>query len=87
MLQGVRRLGLEVPVAPAGAFYVFADARRVDPDSRRLAFRLLEDAHVALAPGVDFGRAGEGHLRFSYTATAADIAEALLRLEKVLGRA
>jgi len=83
MLEGMRRLGLEVVRPPAGAFYVFADARRFEPDSRRLAFDLLERVHVALTPGIDFGTAGEGFLRFSYAAADETIREALQRLETV----
>ncbi len=84
MLDGVRALGLEVATAPRGAFYVFADARRFDPDSRRLAFDLLERVHVAVTPGVDFGEAGEGFLRFSYSAADETIREALERLSGAL---
>ncbi len=87
LLDGVRALGFEVPTLPRGAFYVFADARAFDDDSRRLAFRILEEAHVAVTPGVDFGQAGEGFLRFSCTAPEADIQEALLRLRRRLGSA
>lgn len=85
MLEGVRALGLEVASEPLGAFYVFADARRFDADSRRLSSRLLEGAHVAVTPGVDFGQAGEGFLRFSYAAADETIRAALERLAKVLG--
>ena len=60
MLEGLARIGLRVHAPPAGAFYVLADARHVDRDSRRLAFRLLEEAHVAVTPGVDFGAAARG---------------------------
>ena len=84
MLDGLRGLGFEIPAAPEGAFYLLADARRFDVDSRRLAFRLLEEGHVAIAPGADFGEAGEGHLRFSYTASPRDIDEALSRLRELL---
>ena len=77
---GLRKLGFEIPVPPAGAFYVFADARRFGSDSRRLAFDLLERAHVAVTPGIDFGAAGEGFLRFSLSAPDAQIEEALVRL-------
>jgi len=80
MLEGVRGLGLGVETEPCGAFYVFADARRFDADSRRLSQRLLEDAHVAITPGVDFGAAGEGFLRFSYAAADETIRAALGRL-------
>ena len=80
MLDGVRSLGLAVETEPCGAFYVFADARAFDADSRRLSRRLLEGAHVAITPGVDFGAAGEGFLRFSYAAADETISAAIERL-------
>jgi aspartate/methionine/tyrosine aminotransferase len=85
LVAGLRKLGFGVPAMPAGAFYVFADARPFDTDSRRLAFRLLEETQVAVTPGIDFGEAGEGWLRFSYAASDDTIAEALERLAPVLG--
>ena len=84
MLDGVRELGLRVPTEPRGAFYVFADARHVSTDSRALAFELLERAHVAVTPGVDFGALGEGWLRFSYAASDERIRTGLERLKAVL---
>jgi len=84
LVAGLRELGFGVPRAPDGAFYVLADARRFGADSRELAFRLLEEAHVGTAPGVDFGRAGEGMLRFCYARSDADIEEGLRRLARVL---
>jgi aspartate/methionine/tyrosine aminotransferase len=85
IVDRLRTLGFGVPVMPVGAFYVFADARAFDTDSRRLAFRILEEAHVAVTPGIDFGEAGEGWIRFSYTAPEATIDEALDRIDRVLG--
>jgi aspartate/methionine/tyrosine aminotransferase len=84
LLRGLQELGFAVPVAPRGAFYVFADARRFGSDSRRLASEILERAHVAVTPGVDFGEAGEGWLRFSCTTTEAELHEALARLGRFL---
>jgi aspartate/methionine/tyrosine aminotransferase len=63
---------------------VFADARRFGSDSRALAFDWLERAGVAVAPGIDFGAAGEGFMRFSYTASDLALDEALARLARVL---
>lgn len=80
MLDGVRSLGLKVAVEPRGAFYVFANARNVSPDSLDLSREILEKAGVGVAPGVDFGSAGEGFLRFSYAASEARIEEGLRRL-------
>jgi aspartate/methionine/tyrosine aminotransferase len=84
LVNGLRELGFEVPVVPEGAFYVFADARRFGGDSLKLAFELLETAHVGIAPGIDFGAAGEGWLRFCYAASESAIGEALERLSQVL---
>jgi aspartate/methionine/tyrosine aminotransferase len=84
LLEGLLALGFEVPAPPRGAFYVFADARRFGSDSRALAFDWLERAGVAVGPGVDFGAAGEGFMRFSYTAREDVIDRALERLAGVL---
>ncbi len=77
LVDGLRELGFGVPELPRGAFYVLADARAFGGDSLRLAFDLLERSGVAAAPGVDFGKAGEGFLRFCYAAEEAQIAKAL----------
>jgi aspartate/methionine/tyrosine aminotransferase len=84
LAEGLRALGLRVPVLPRGAFYVFADAREFGADSLRLSMLLLERAGVGAAPGIDFGAAGEGWLRFCCAASEAAIAEALERLARVL---
>ena len=84
LADGVRDLGLAVPVNPSGAFYVLADARHLATDSLALAFELLERAHVALGPGRDFGEVAEGFLRFSFAASYDDIARSLERLKRVI---
>ncbi len=84
LIQGLRELGFGLPSLPQGAFYALADARRFGGDSLKLAFALLERAHVACTPGIDYGQAAEGHLRFSFAASEEDIALGLERLGKVL---
>jgi aspartate/methionine/tyrosine aminotransferase len=84
LVDGLRKLGFGVPVLPQGAFYVFADARAFGNDSLSLAFEILERARVGTCPGIDFGAAGEGWLRFCSAASEASIAEALERLGEVL---
>jgi aspartate/methionine/tyrosine aminotransferase len=77
LVDGLRALGFGVPQLPRGAFYVLADARAFASDSRRFAFELLERSGVATTPGIDFGEAGEGFLRFCYAAAEEHIVEAL----------
>jgi len=84
LAEGLRRLGFAVPTLPRGAFYVLADARAFGADSRRLAFDLLERAHVGATPGIDFGVAAEGWLRFCCAVSESTIDAALERMARVL---
>lgn len=84
LVDGLRRLGFGIDHDPEGAFYVLADARAFGDDSRALAFELLERAHVGITPGIDFGEAAEGRLRFCYALSPDTIETALTRLEPVL---
>jgi (5-formylfuran-3-yl)methyl phosphate transaminase len=80
LVPALRELGLGVTVEPTGAFYVFADAREWGSDSLALSGRLLEEAGVAVAPGIDFGPGGEGFLRISYVTDIERLREGVARL-------
>jgi aspartate/methionine/tyrosine aminotransferase len=82
LVPALRSLGLRIDVEPQGAFYVFADARAWGSDSLALASRLLEEAGVAVAPGIDFGSGGEGFLRFSYATSLERLEEGVRRLSE-----
>ena len=84
MVAGLRRIGLGVTSTPTGAFYVLANARRYTQDSLAFAFEILDRTHVAVTPGVDFGRNAEGYLRFAYANSLPRIEEALTRLGRFL---
>ena len=84
MVAGLRRIGLGVGAVPTGAFYVLANARRYTGDSLRFSFDMLDEAHVGVTPGVDFGRNAEGYLRFSYAASLERIEEGLERIGRFL---
>ncbi|MEM7412499.1 MAG: aminotransferase class I/II-fold pyridoxal phosphate-dependent enzyme [Myxococcota bacterium] len=84
LVGGLRELGFRIPQAPVGAFYVFADARAFGSRSVDLAFALLERAQVGAGPGLDFGEAGEGWLRFSFAVSEATVDGALERLAGVM---
>lgn len=81
MLRRLREMGFGITVEPTGAFYVFANAKHLSNDSYRLAFDILQNARVGVAPGIDFGRHGEGYLRFSYASAMEKIARGMDRLE------
>lgn len=81
VLDGLARIGLPVPVPPDGAFYVYFDVSGTGLDAWEFCVRALEEVHVALTPGRDFGEAtARTHVRLSYTASADDLREGLQRL-------
>ncbi len=80
LVPALREIGLRVETEPAGAFYVFADARAWGQDSLELSRRLLEEAGVAVAPGIDFGPGGEGFIRVSYATSLERLKEGVYRL-------
>jgi aspartate/methionine/tyrosine aminotransferase len=84
IIRRLKELGFGITVEPTGAFYVFANARHVSGDSYKLAFDILEKAHVGVSPGIDFGENGEGYLRFSYANSLENIEEGMDRLERYL---
>jgi len=84
MIKRLREIGFGITVEPTGAFYVLGNAKRFSEDSYRLAFDILENAHVGVTPGIDFGANAEGYLRFSYANTLENIAEGLDRIERYL---
>jgi aspartate/methionine/tyrosine aminotransferase len=87
VLQGLQAIGLDVPVRPDGAFYVYIDIRATGLDAMAFCERMLQEAHVALTPGHDFGRAHAAqHVRLSYAAAEPDLVEALQRLGAVISR-
>lgn len=84
LLKRLREMGFVIPTDPQGAFYVLADARKFTNDSLKFAFDILENAHVGITPGVDFGSNAEGFVRFSYANSLERIKEGLDRIEKFL---
>ncbi|MCC6705801.1 MAG: pyridoxal phosphate-dependent aminotransferase [Thermomicrobiales bacterium] len=68
-----------------GAFYHFVDIRGTGLDSMTLADKLLNEAHVAMTPGLAFGEAGEGHIRLSFATSDELLAEAVKRIGDAIG--
>jgi len=69
---------------PKGAFYVFPDFSKFEKSDEALASYLLKEAGVVTAPGSGFGRAGEGHLRISYSVSYDQVKEGMERIRKCL---
>ena len=87
LLPALRALGFGVPQLPQGAFYIYANCAALTADSFAFARDLLEQAGVAITPGIDFGRhAAAEHVRFAYTRPVPVLREGVARIARFLGR-
>jgi aspartate/methionine/tyrosine aminotransferase len=85
MLEGLPLAGFDRIAPPDGAFYVYADVSAHTNDSRAFAAEILDQAGVAVTPGLDFDPVRGAHtLRFSYARSTTDIREGLRRLQNFM---
>ena len=67
-----------------GAFYIFPKFTHTERSSLEIASLLLEQAQIATTPGIAFGPAGEGHVRFSIATHMDDLERTVERLAKIV---
>lgn len=78
LVGGLKRLGFDIE-APKATFYVWLKTA----DSIGTAAKMLNEAGIVVTPGVGFGKAGEGYVRFAITRSVDRIREAIERMETV----
>jgi aspartate/methionine/tyrosine aminotransferase len=87
LIEGLPKAGLDKFLPVDGAFYLYADVSKFSDDSFAFAKQLLEEAHVAATPGVDFDPTdGKRFVRFCYAGSSADMCEAVERIGGWLNR-
>ncbi len=85
LIAGLPQAGLSEFLPADGAFYLYADVSKFTSDSYEFARKMLEEAHVAATPGVDFDPLrGRSFLRFSYARSEAEMREAVARIARWL---
>ncbi len=81
LIEGLPKAGLTKFLPVDGALYLYADISEFLNDSFDFAKRLLDEAHVAATPGVDFDPInGRRFVRFCYAGSGADMKEAVERI-------
>lgn len=71
-------------IRPKGAFYLFVNIKKTGLTSEEFCNKLLDQKHVAVVPGSNFGACGEGYVRISYATSMELIEEGLNRIEEFL---
>src|SRR3954447_5937021 len=85
LIAGLPQAGLKKFLPADGAFYLYADVSEFTSDSFDFAKQMLEQAHVAVTPGIDFDPVhGHRYIRFSYARSADDMREAVARIARWL---
>ena len=85
LLPALKELGFEIPIDPAGAFYVYCGLPSGLEDCERFCRRLLESEFVAITPGTDFGYSRTDRMvRISYARDILELEEAVVRIERAL---
>jgi aspartate/methionine/tyrosine aminotransferase len=93
LVPALRELGFGVPLSPDGAFYVWSDCRPLYDkfgvnNSWDFTFELMKRAHIALAPGRDFGSHETEHfVRWSIASALPELESAVQRIQHVLENA
>src|ERR1700761_6983912 len=86
LIEGLPKAGLTKFLPADGAFYLYADLSEFTADSFEFAGEMLEQAHVAATPGIDFDPLhGRQFIRFSYARSADEMREAVARIARWLG--
>ena len=81
LLDALPGLGLGRVHPADGAFYLYADVANLTNDASDFCRRMLDEAHVAATPGLDFDpEQGHHHVRFSFAGSEATCREAVSRL-------
>ncbi len=79
LVSGLQHLGFDLS-CPKATFYLWAHVT----DSISFAATMLEKAGIVVTPGIGFGEAGEGYVRFALTQPVERITTALERMEEIL---
>ena len=81
LLEGLPRAGLTSFLPVDGAFYLYADVSRFSSDSLAFAKSMLEEAGVAVTPGIDFDPLrGKHFVRLCYAGAPQDMHDAVERI-------
>ncbi|WOD39498.1 LL-diaminopimelate aminotransferase [Nodosilinea sp. E11] len=83
-VQALERIGWAVPM-PAATMYIWAKLPEPWGDrSKEFCLSLVEQTGVALAPGIGFGKAGEGYVRIALVHPPAVLEQAIASIAEFL---
>lgn len=87
LVDGLHQAGWDVPV-PSASMFIWAPLPKAYRDIGSLAFSklLLDEAEVAVAPGIGFGEHGEGYVRIALVENRQRLRQAARNIKQFLAR-
>ena len=87
LLEELPKAGLKKFSPPDGAFYIYVDISEYSNDSLAFCKKVLDEANVAITPGIDFDqKRGNSTIRFSYARSTNDIIEGAKRIKEFMSK-
>jgi len=84
LVEGLRSIPGVTCQMPGGAFYVFPNFSRIEPDDVKLANYILDESGVAVLGGSTFGPHGKGFIRLSYANSEENLREGVKRIKQAV---
>ena len=85
LLEELPKAGFKTFSPPDGAFYIYVDISKFSNDSLNFCKRVLNEAGVAITPGLDFDQnRGSNTIRFSYARSTENIIEGARRIKEFM---
>jgi aspartate aminotransferase len=82
LVEGLNSIPNIQCIKPQGTFYIFANIKNTGKSSEEMAEFLLKDAGVAVLPGTNFGKHGEGYIRLCYATNLKNIKKGIDKIKK-----
>lgn len=84
LVEGIRSIGGLRCQEPEATFYLMVDISSTGLNSYDFACRLLENAHVAVVPGVTYGKSCDKYVRIAFTLGEDKIREGISRIAQFM---
>ena len=82
LTEGIRSVPGLSCTAPEATFYLMVDISATGMGSEEFAFELLKKEHVALVPGITYGKCCDRYVRIAFTIDEDIISEGVRRIRK-----
>lgn len=84
LVEGIAKIPLLKCTAPEATFYLMVDISATGMTSEQFAISLLKEVHVAVVPGITYGKCCDSYIRIAFTLDESKISEGLRRIESFI---